>query len=225
MIVIAVANEKGGVGKTTLTVNLANEVHRCGYGSSAIIDADPSGAASEWYNRRSPDIPGPVFLDVGPAGLAVALEAAEKGGIKVIFVDTPGEASIAIQQIFEFCDLVLIPFKASTVDMSMIGKTMDRIEAAGRPFRFVINESKRSSVLSALTMSALSTHAPVLSTIIETREIFRMCGEKGLTVSEMKGAPAKAAAEQIASLWRDISSYLDNLKAGKGGRRGSSKTT
>lgn len=221
MWVVAVASEKGGVGKTTIAINLATEVCRSGAGLSAIIDADPAGATASWYNRRPQDAQGPVYLDVGEEGLAAALEAARKAGIKVVFIDTPGEASQAIQELFRYCDLVLIPFKASTIDISIVGRTMDLIDAADKPFRFVLNESRRAGVLTSLTMSALSQHAPVFPTIIETREVFRMCG-KGQAVSEIKGAAAKAAAAQIASLWQDISSYL---KSGREGRRGSGKAT
>ena len=57
MYVIAVASQKGGSGKTTLAGHLAVQADRTGFGPVALVDTDPQGSLSEWWNARTAETP------------------------------------------------------------------------------------------------------------------------------------------------------------------------
>ena len=62
MKVIAVTSQKGGTGKTTLSGHLAVQAERAGHGPIALVDTDPQGSLTQWWNARKADTPalGPV---------------------------------------------------------------------------------------------------------------------------------------------------------------------
>ena len=57
MLVMALASQKGGSGKTTLAGHLAVEAERSGAGPVALIDCDPQGSLSDWWNERASSTP------------------------------------------------------------------------------------------------------------------------------------------------------------------------
>ena len=57
MIVVAVASQKGGAGKTTLAGHLAVEAEQAGFGPVTLIDTDPQGSLSQWWNTRAARTP------------------------------------------------------------------------------------------------------------------------------------------------------------------------
>ena len=74
MDVVAIVAQKGGTGKTTLTVSLAVAAERAGH-TVAIVDLDPQASASNWGDRREADSPVVVSTSSQPARLAAVLGA------------------------------------------------------------------------------------------------------------------------------------------------------
>jgi chromosome partitioning protein len=98
MHIIAEINQKGGVGKTALALNLAGAADKAGK-KALIIDLDPQGSASAWSARRAkvikPDANDdiwPAVIDCQPHRLAAVLEQAQKNGIDLVVIDTPAKA-------------------------------------------------------------------------------------------------------------------------------------
>src|SRR6266446_8717463 len=87
MLVIAVASQKGGAGKTTLSGHLAVEAEKAGSGPVALIDTDPQGSLSQWWNARVEKTP--AFAKVGVFDLQSALQHLERSGIRLAVIDTP----------------------------------------------------------------------------------------------------------------------------------------
>ena len=87
MKVIVLASQKGGVGKTTLTGNLAVAADLAGDGPSVLIDTDPQGSLSAWWNAREAD--SPALAPATLAGLKDKLKALEAAGFAYAVVDTP----------------------------------------------------------------------------------------------------------------------------------------
>ena len=67
MKVVAFASQKGGSGKTTLAGHVAVQAELSGDGPVALIDTDPQGSMSDWWNERSEETP--VFAKTTPLGL------------------------------------------------------------------------------------------------------------------------------------------------------------
>ena len=57
MHVIVLASQKGGAGKTTLAAHIAIAAEAGGDGPAVLIDADPQGSLSAWWNVREAQVP------------------------------------------------------------------------------------------------------------------------------------------------------------------------
>ena len=57
MRIVAFASQKGGSGKTTIAGHIAVQAERAGAGPVAIIDTDPQGSLSDWWNARQSETP------------------------------------------------------------------------------------------------------------------------------------------------------------------------
>ena len=216
MQTIVVASNKGGAGKTTLVTHLAVEAHRQNAGPVGVIDADPMGGASGWYNARDPAAKQPVFLEIGQGGLSVTLQAAEREGFHTVLIDTPPAATDAIQAIMQLSDLVVVPVIPSPNDLRAIGDTLELVENSGRPFVFVLNNADPRALLTGAATRLLSQNGPIAATLINHRQIYRSAMTDGRVAAEVRGSGAKQAAAEMAALWTDIAS---TLKSG-GNRRG-----
>ena len=81
MRVLALASQKGGSGKTTLSGHLAVEAQRSGAGPVVLIDIDPQGSLADWWNEREDDMP--AFAQTTVARLAADLEVLRQQGFKL----------------------------------------------------------------------------------------------------------------------------------------------
>jgi len=107
MHVVVLASQKGGAGKTTLAAHLAVAAEAAGDGPAVLIDTDPQGSLSAWWNVREAQTPAlaPTTIAELPAKL-VALAA---GGYSLAVVDTPPAITEAIGAVVQSADLVLNP--------------------------------------------------------------------------------------------------------------------
>src|SRR6202011_5709218 len=94
MHVIVLASQKGGAGKTTLAAHIAVAAEAAGDGPAVLIDADPQGSLSAWWNVREAQVPAlaPTTIAELPAKLTALAEA----GYAVAVVDTPPAITEAI---------------------------------------------------------------------------------------------------------------------------------
>src|SRR3546814_10374222 len=81
------ASQKGGSGKTTLSGHLAVQAQLAGAGPVVLIDIDPQGSLSDWWNERDTDYP--AFAQTTVARLAADLEVLRQQGFKLAMIDTP----------------------------------------------------------------------------------------------------------------------------------------
>ena len=87
MRTIVLASQKGGVGKTTIAGHLGVMAEQQGHGPVALIDTDPQGSLSSWWNERAAETP--AFVKVEIAHLNDYLTNLENSGIKLVIIDTP----------------------------------------------------------------------------------------------------------------------------------------
>lgn len=127
--IFAVANPKGGSGKTTVALILAGEFAKHDY-SVAIVDADPQGSSYQWHASSVARGLSPKNIDLVRAAddqtLAQAIERLE--GYDVVVIDTPGYyGSVLIQSALR-ADLVILPCKVHTFDASQVVRTIHNLQ-------------------------------------------------------------------------------------------------
>src|ERR1035437_2813100 len=101
---ISVLGQKGGSGKTTLTLSLAVAAYKANK-SVAVIDLDPQATACKWGDRRNGD---PVIISVQAARLPQTLKTARENGADLVIIDTPPRAADAAMAAAQAADLILI---------------------------------------------------------------------------------------------------------------------
>ncbi len=130
MKVVAVIAQKGGAGKTTLSLGLAVAATRAGL-SAAVIDLDVQATAAHWGDRRT--VEAPVVISAQPARLPRMLEAARGQGADLVVIDTAPRAEQGALAAAQAADLVLIPSRPSIYDLETVRTTADVVRLAGDP--------------------------------------------------------------------------------------------
>ena len=197
MRVIVLASQKGGPGKTTLAAHLAVAAEAAGDGPAVLIDTDPQGSLSAWWNVREAQTPAlaPTTITELPEKLAALAEA----GYQVAVVDTPPAITEAIGTVVRSAELVLIPTRPSPHDLRAVGGTVELVQQAGKPFVFAVTQAKPNARLTIQAIAALSEHGDVAPAIIHYRVDYAGSMIDGRTVQETD-ARGRSAGE-IAELW------------------------
>ena len=190
MHVIVVANQKGGAGKTTLCRNLAVAAGD----DVALIDRDPQGSLTSWWNRREAETPTLVPV-TGP--LADTIEALREAGAKMVFIDTPPAANANLAGIIAIANFVLIPVRPTPDDLDAVGPTLDLIAAARKPFGFVLSQAKARTRLAIEAVPELAQHGRVAPVVIYDRIDYPTAALSGRGVTEVGDNQAAFEIKQL----------------------------
>ena len=208
MHVLVLASQKGGSGKTTLSGHLAVEADLAKIGPVALIDTDPQGSLSHWWNARAAN--SPLFAKVGLLQLGEALEELRRGGVKLAVIDTPPAITDSISQVVAHADLVVIPTRPSPHDLRAVGATVDIAERHGKPLVFVVNGATARARITGEAAVALSQHGTVAPITLHHRVDFAASMVDGRTVGEV--VPKSQSAKEVRDLWIYIQDRLSRLK-------------
>ncbi len=212
MQTIVVNSQKGGSGKTTLCRVLAVEAsRRRGAAPVYLIDLDDQGTLAQWHEAREAEEPRRVELPVEQIGAGLDILKSQRAGY--VFVDTPPNAGVFIDQVFGVADLVIVPVKPTPDDLRSAAVTVERLKALQTPFLFVITQAIQNANITAQAIAALSHHGPVAETIIVNRVIYPAAFTDGRTPQEIDSKGA--AAKEIARLWEFLESYMGGKRAPK----------
>ncbi len=204
MRVMAFASQKGGSGKTTLAGHVAVQAERVGAGPVAIIDTDPQGSLSDWWNCREAETP--VFAQTFISRLDEDIERMREIGIELLIFDTPPAITATIEQVVRLCDLVVIPTRPSPHDLRAVGATVDLCEKLGKPLVFILNGATQRARITAEAAIALSQAGTVAPVTIHHRTEFASSMIDGRTVMEISCNPR--SVEEIEQLWDYLSDRL-----------------
>lgn len=207
MYTVVMASQKGGSGKTTLSGHLAVEAERAGAGPVALIDTDPQGSLSQWWNARAAQ--SPHFAQVSLSELDTALEGLRKAGIRLVVIDTPPAITESITRVVAYADLVVVPTRPSPHDLRAVGATVDIAERNQKPLIFVVNAATARARITGEAAVALSQHGTVAPVTIHHRVDFAGSMIDGRTVGEVDAK--STSAKEVRDLWIYVQDRLSRL--------------
>ena len=197
MFVVAVASQKGGSGKTTLAGHLAVQAELSGAGPVALVDADPQGSLTDWWNARASATP--VFVQTSVPRLDKDLWDLRTLGIKLLVIDTPPAITSTIRDVIRVADIVVIPTRPSPHDLRAVGATVDLAEDLGKPLVFVVNAASPRANITMEAVISLSQHGTLAPSIIHQRTEFAASMTDGRTVMEI--SRKSRSTDEIRRLW------------------------
>jgi chromosome partitioning protein len=210
-MIVALLNQKGGVGKTTLALHLAGAWARQGC-RVTVIDADPQGSALDWSEQRAKEGGRRLFGVLGLARDTLHREAPEIArGFDHVVIDGPPRIAGLMRSALLAADLVLVPAQPSPFDGWASGEMLNLIREARifRPelvARFVLNRCAARTIIARETGDALAEHdPPVLAARIGQRVAFADAARTGLLVFEVESGGA--AAREITALAAEIAAF------------------
>jgi chromosome partitioning protein len=216
MQIIVVASQKGGAGKTTLVRSLAVATQQTG-SATAILDTDPQGSLTSWWNRRESQAPALVKID--PTDYSAGFAKLAAAGIEYLFIDTPPSVHPQISDLLARATLTLIPVRPSPDDLDAVGDTLSLVEGAGCPFVFVLTQAKPRTRLQMQAVMALAKHGKLAPTVIHDRTDFPTAAITGKTVTEIEqeGTSANEVRDVLAyvmtQLRKPVSNYVEKKVA------------
>jgi chromosome partitioning protein len=183
MKIIVAASQKGGSGKTTIIRSLAVAAHQR-LGAVAILDTDPQGSLTSWWNRR--EAQKPLLVKIDPDDFEAGLARLEAADLKYLFIDTPPSIHPQLEKLLAHATLAVVPVRPSPDDLDAVGGTLALIEAAGCPFIFVLNQAKPRTRLQMQAVMALAKNGKLAPTVIHERTDFPTAAITGKTVTEIE---------------------------------------
>lgn len=187
-MIIGVLNQKGGVGKTTLSISIAAELSRRGY-RVLLVDADPQGSSLDWSAARQTP---PLFSVVGLPRASIHKEIETIGlGYDHIVIDGPPRVTDLARSAIMASSVVLIPVQPSPYDIWAASEVVALINEAivfkeNIKSCFVINRKIVNTAIGRDVAEALSTYElPVLKSSVTQRVVFAEAAAQGKAVFEV----------------------------------------
>jgi len=207
---IAVLNQKGGAGKTTIATNLARAL-QSDNNKVLLVDSDPQGSARDWNAASDGELVSVIGLD--RSTLAKDIQSIKTNQDFIVIDGAPQIAELAVAAI-KCADFILIPVQPSPYDIWACEDLVDIIKARqevtdGLPkAAFVISRSIKNTQLSNEIGEALTGYElPVLQAFTTQRVIYAKSAAAGLSVLDMDSTGD--AAKEVQAIANEIKGIIN----------------
>jgi chromosome partitioning protein len=206
---VALLARKGGTGKTTCAIHLGVLAQADGQ-KVAFVDLDPQRSLTAWWDSRSAGTPILLKSDARRLGDVLSVAAAE--GYDLIIIDTPPAVTFETAKVAGAVDLVLIPLRASILDIYAVGSTVEVVKATRTPGLLVLNsclppkEAGEAPTTAEARKALEGLDMPVAEASISQRMDYTRALNDGEAVNE--SAPGSKAAIEMERLWREVQRRL-----------------
>jgi chromosome partitioning protein len=205
-MIIAIANSKGGVGKSTLAVHLAAWLHEQGH-RVTLADCDTQQSSSEWIREAVPGV-NAVRLD-NPDIILNELPLLNQEADYVV-ADGPGSQTETSRALLLRADMAIVPCKASMLEVRALAKATEVLRQAqdiraGIPSAVIVLSmvGKTYRLTQDMKEAAAALHLPLAKTAMILRQIYADAPGQGAVVWNL-GARAREAADEVNHLFREI---------------------
>ncbi|WP_428486996.1 ParA family partition ATPase [Rhodopila sp.] len=204
-IVITVAQQKGGTGKTTLAANLAAALAPSR--KVVLLDIDPQRSLTRWHQLR-PDKAAPLtFSNVSGWRLTAELDRLKRAH-DVVLIDSPPQIDTDARLAIRAADLVLIPVQPSPPDIWAAEGTLNLAAAEKRRSAVVLNRLPASGKLRETMVASLrESRHPLLTATIGNRTGFASAFAAGLGVTE--ATPRSIAANELRAMLAELLELME----------------
>lgn len=206
--VIAIAQQKGGAGKSTLAANLAAGL--AARRRVALLDTDPQATLSRWAELRGQRDGATAITFEAPSGWRVTSAIDKlKRAHDVVLIDTAPHAQTDSRVAIRAADLVIVPMQPAGPDLWASEATLQLAAAEKREARVLLNRVPaqgrlKEVILAELAARKLATLGPGLGNRTGYATAFML----GLGVTE--AAPRSAAAEEITATLAALARLMKN---------------
>ena len=214
MKVIAVLNQKGGSGKTTIATHLARGLQLQGH-SVLLVDSDQQGSARDW---RAVDEDNPVPV-IGLDRPTLDKDLKNVSDKEFVVIDGSPQATNLALSAIKAADFVLIPVQPSPYDVwatsDLVDLVQQRIEMTDGKLKaaFVVSRAIQNTNIGKEVAAVLQDYnLPVLDARIVQRVSYPNSASVGKTVFETESAKSNAVTE-ITQLVNEVKTFFDKESA------------
>ena len=208
-MILSFLNQKGGVGKSTLSTNAADYFHRQGC-KTLLIDADPQGTTNDWAARRD-EMPFPV-MSLARGNMAQEI-LGHADNYDHIVIDGPPRAEALSRAVIIASDLIVIPIEASGASDWASQTTIKQVQEAQQYKEnlksvFLVSRIIPNTVISRSIREHVENHGvPLLKATVANRVPFAEALTMGKTIYEW--APRSAAAKESSRVMQEIGVFYE----------------